>query len=81
MRYPWCDTIPLLLFAAILLFLFPGGILIHGADPFGPWWIAGAKIALHLFGVIVVPVWIVLRAIDWMFAGPARRALKGDLPR
>lgn len=81
MRYPWPDTVALVLVFILTAFLFLGGVVANAAHLDSPWLVAAGAIWLRLFGVVIVPIWILLRAIDWLCAGPARRAVMGKPPR
>jgi hypothetical protein len=70
---PWCDTIPAMLTAFIALGLFFMAALFN-AGSLTLWPLAVVKAVAHLTVVIVFPLWFVLRVIDWLCAGPARRA-------
>ena len=74
MRLPWCDTIPAMLSALIGLSLFLFAVIFNAGDLATAWPLAVVKVFGHLNGVIVLPLWAVLRAIDWLCAGPERRA-------
>lgn len=80
MRYPWPDTAALVLTFILTAFLLLGGVLANAAHLDSPWLWAASAIWLRLFGVVILPIWILLRATDWLCAGPARRALTGRPP-
>jgi len=73
MRMPWCDTIPAVLSTLIAVVLFLMAALFNAANFFTPWPLAVMRVYLHLNLVLVLPLWIVLRALDWACAGPLRR--------
>jgi hypothetical protein len=60
-----------LLLIEVLLILLVGITSPTAGNP--EWFAAGAAIFIRVPLITLLPVWIVLRAIDALFAGPARR--------
>ena len=75
MRYPWPETIGLFCLFMLAIGLFAMGVLFNMANLFGPWFVAAIEAYIHLALKVVLPFWMILRAIDWALAGPARRRL------
>jgi hypothetical protein len=69
----WADKTALALFTVACGFLLFLGMGSHAGTP--EWWEAGAELAfLHIFPKVILPIWIVLRVLDLVFGGPARRS-------
>lgn len=69
----WCDKIALGLFGIIMAVFLLGSLMSGGASRIGPeWFEAFLNIGWHM-ALVTLPVWIVLRILDWMIGGPARR--------
>lgn len=74
MRLCWADKIPLALFVVATVILLALGMT---SDPGRPEWFAAFfAIEATIFLKVALPVWIVLRLIDFLTGGPARRAAK-----
>ena len=74
MRLPWCDTIPMMLSTLLGLALFFTAVIFNAGTLLTAWPVAVVKVFAHLNLVLVLPLWAVLRTVDWLCAGPARRA-------
>lgn len=70
MRVAWPELIVLIVAVALTLLAAEIGILAVAKEFHVTGWIVGPAAIVMLLG----DIWIVLRAIDWAFAGPARRA-------
>jgi hypothetical protein len=73
MRLCWADKIPLGIFLAAILALFTLGNLDNPTAMNERWWVAFFDIEGLIFLKAVLPIWLVLRAIDFMFGGPSIR--------
>ena len=75
MRYSWPETIALFCLFVLAIGMFAMGVLFNMANLFGPWVGAAIVAYVHIALKAVLPFWLILRAIDWALAGPARRRL------
>ena len=68
MRLAWPELIVLIIIAAVATFAMEIWILM--ALKSAPGWLG----VLYVLAAIVLDIWGAMRLIDWLWAGPARRA-------
>lgn len=72
MDFAWPEKFVGFLLLIEVLFIGLLGATAPGAGS-SAWFAAGAVMFLRVPAMTLIPLWIVLRAIDLLFAGPARR--------
>ena len=63
----WADKLAMILWFIVTLF---AGAMSLGAPPTNPGFLTAW---IELTAITVLPLWVFLRLVDWLFNGPARR--------